>query len=243
MRLLLLIGVVTLCKSEDLVAMGCDRDPTLRFCKTHAAKTTERGGSEITEKDKIACAELRHEYVKVCALSGQHKIDEKEDEFCQAFENICFRIPKDEPDQSTVPTALMRELKPIDEKSDENDEGSATTTREPIKKKKKRIDFTKFCKEFKNRYLFVCPDPFRFGQKAVVFCPIYSERCHVPLPDRPVVPTRKPPAGRKTNSVDRICRSYRGFAETYCNNPFTLSQPQYREGCEKYWRFCTRRNG
>ncbi|ETN79459.1 hypothetical protein NECAME_09795 [Necator americanus] len=110
-------------------------------------------------------------------------------------------------------------------------------------KKKKRIDFTKFCREFKNRYLFVCPDPFRFGQKAVVFCPIYSERCHVPLPDRPVVPTRKPPPGRRSSTVERVCRSYRGFAETYCNNPFTLSQPQYREGCEKYWRFCTRRNG
>ncbi|KAK6057868.1 hypothetical protein COOONC_04574 [Cooperia oncophora] len=112
------------------------------------------------------CAELRHEYVKVCALSGQHKIDKKEDEFCQAFENICFRISKEDPDQSTaptVPTALIRELKPINDASDEGEE--RTTTRQPERKKKKRIDFTKFCKEFKNRYLFVCPDPFRFGQK------------------------------------------------------------------------------
>ncbi|EYC44785.1 hypothetical protein Y032_0449g1653 [Ancylostoma ceylanicum] len=242
MRLLLLLCAASFCYARDLVAMGCVRDPSLPFCKAHAARTVRKDNSEVTQKDKEACAELRLEYVKVCAMSGQHKVDEKESEFCQAFENICFRIPKEEPDQVTVPTALMRELKPIDDDSIEI-EDRTTTTREPEKKKKKRIDFTKFCKEFKNRYLFVCPDPFRFGQKAVVFCPIYSERCHVPLPDRPVVPTRKPPPGRRSSTVERVCRSYRGFAETYCNNPFTLSQPQYREGCEKYWRFCTRRNG
>ncbi|CAJ0607841.1 unnamed protein product [Cylicocyclus nassatus] len=219
--------------------MGCDRDSSLPFCKIHAAKT--RQNEDGAQKDKEACAELRLEYVKVCAMSGQHKVDEKEREFCQAFENICFSIPKEEPDQVTVPTALAKELKNFDD-GDEEDVERTTTTRQP-KKKKKRIDFTKFCKEFKNRYLFVCPDPLRFGQKAVVFCPIYSERCHVPLPDRPVVPTRKPPPGRRSNTVERVCRSYRAFAETYCNNPFTLSQPQYREGCEKYWRFCSRRYG
>ncbi|CAJ0557978.1 unnamed protein product, partial [Mesorhabditis spiculigera] len=32
-------------------------------------------------------------------------------------------------------------------------------------KKKKSINFTRFCKEFKTRYLYICPDPFRFGQK------------------------------------------------------------------------------
>ncbi|WKX95524.1 hypothetical protein Q1695_012184 [Nippostrongylus brasiliensis] len=242
MRLFLLGATFLLCDAADLVSMGCARNPALPFCRAHATKTVAVSSSEITEKDKIACGELRNEYVKVCALSGQHRTNAKEDEFCEAFENICFRIPKNEPDQATVPTALIRELKPIDAESDDRDASDAIT-RTPEKKKRKRIDFTKFCREFKNRYLFVCPDPFRFGQKAVVFCPIYSERCHVPLPDRPVIPTRKPSTGRRTNAVDRICRSYRGFAEAYCNNPFTLSQPQYREGCEKYWRFCTRRHG
>ncbi|KAK6734074.1 hypothetical protein RB195_017694 [Necator americanus] len=244
MRLLLLVCVASVVDGMDLVSLGCVRNPSLSFCRAHAAKTAAahtKINPEITQKDKEACAELRLEYVKVCAMSGQHKVDEKESEFCQAFENICFRIPKEEPDQVTVPSALRRELKPIDEDSKEAEDRTATD-RQP-EKKKKRIDFTKFCREFKNRYLFVCPDPFRFGQKAVVFCPIYSERCHVPLPDRPVVPTRKPPPGRRSSTVERVCRSYRGFAETYCNNPFTLSQPQYREGCEKYWRFCTRRNG
>ncbi|KAE9420745.1 hypothetical protein Angca_000351 [Angiostrongylus cantonensis] len=221
--------------------MGCNRDPTLAFCKAHAAKTAAASSNEITEKDKEACGELRLEYVKVCAMTSQRKLDDKESEFCQAFENICFRIPKDEPDQATVPTALIRELAPIDVDSEENNERA--TTRTPENKKKKRINFTKFCEEFMNRYLFVCPNPFRFGQKAVVFCPIYSERCHVPLPNRPVVPTRKPPLGRRSRAIERLCRSYRGFAETYCSNPFALSQSRYREGCERYWRFCVRRNG
>ncbi|KHJ77371.1 hypothetical protein OESDEN_23009 [Oesophagostomum dentatum] len=97
-------------------------------------------------------------------MSGQHKVDEKESEFCQAFENICFRIPREEPDQVTVPSALKEELRPIHDDSKEVQE-SASNSAAPERKKKKRIDFTKFCKEFKNRYLFVCPDPFRFGQK------------------------------------------------------------------------------
>ncbi|GMR37843.1 hypothetical protein PMAYCL1PPCAC_08038, partial [Pristionchus mayeri] len=106
-----------------------------------------------------------------------------------------------------------------------------TTTRKP--------DFTEFCRKFKNRYLFVCPNPFRFGQKAVVFCPIYSERCDVPLPDKPVVPQRKG-SGRNV-AVHRLCASYANFANQYCHNPLFLSQAQYRESCEKYWRFCSPR--
>ncbi|VDO73469.1 unnamed protein product [Heligmosomoides polygyrus] len=162
----------------------------------------------------IACAELRLEYVKVCALSGQHKTDVKEDEFCQAFENICFRIPKHEPDQATVPSVVFHA---------------------PGEQQLRRNVIFRGIRSTRGGHLHEF--------QAVVFCPIYSERCHVPLPDRPVVPTRKPPAGRRTSAVERLCRSHRGFAEMYCNNPFTLSQPQYREGCEKYWRFCRRRSG
>lgn len=32
-----------------------------------------------------------------------------------------------------------------------------------------RPDFTEFCSRFKNRYLFICPNPFRFGQKVHFF--------------------------------------------------------------------------
>ncbi|KAH7695636.1 Protein T01D1.3, partial [Aphelenchoides avenae] len=96
-------------------------------------------------------------------------------------------------------------------------------------------DYSEFCAEYKQRFLYVCPDPFRFGQRAAVFCPIYSERCHVTVPDRPVVPTEKPPV----SPARRICSQYRAFAITYCNNPFALQQPNVREGCEKYRRFCT----
>uniref|UniRef100_A0A1I7X9M4 CX9C domain-containing protein n=1 Tax=Heterorhabditis bacteriophora TaxID=37862 RepID=A0A1I7X9M4_HETBA len=106
MRLVILLSLARMSMTSDLVAMGCDRDPSLSFCKTRvfAAKThKEKQDTVITEKDKQACAELRMEYVKVCAMSAQHKAEEKETEFCQAFENICFRIPKEEPDQQTIP--------------------------------------------------------------------------------------------------------------------------------------------
>uniref|UniRef100_A0A0K0D1A5 BPTI/Kunitz inhibitor domain-containing protein n=1 Tax=Angiostrongylus cantonensis TaxID=6313 RepID=A0A0K0D1A5_ANGCA len=181
-----------------------------------------------------ACGELRLEYVKVCAMTSQRKLDDKESEFCQAFENICFRIPKDEPDQATVPSQDLSYYSFYIVSISFSTVMDSHIRRHfrPENKKKKRINFTKFCEEFMNRYLF-----------AVVFCPIYSERCHVPLPNRPVVPTRKPPLGRRSRAIERLCRSYRGFAETYCSNPFALSQSRYREGCERYWRFCVRRNG
>ncbi|CAD6192026.1 unnamed protein product [Caenorhabditis auriculariae] len=194
--------------------------PTLLVAESEE-QTGRKQKRDDSDKDKAACAELREEYIRVCAKSAQHKKDAKEEEFCQAFDNICLAVSPDDPD------------------------GPVVTEPEPSrKKKKKRIDFTRFCKEFKNRYLYVCPDPFRFGQKAIVFCPIYSERCHVPLPDHPVVPTRKPAGGRSGGStVDQICRSYRGFALNYCNNPLLTAQAQYRTACDKYWRYCGHRNG
>ena len=86
-------------------------------------------------------------------------------------------------------------------------------------------------------------DPFRFGQRAAVFCPIYSERCNLPVPEKPVPPTQKPPVnplGEALSNRSRVCAQYRGFAIAYCNNPFALQRPDVREGCSKYRRWCTR---
>lgn len=47
-------------------------------------------------------------------------------------------------------------------------------------------DYTLFCEEYKQRFLYVCPDPLRFGKRAAIFCPIYSERCKLPLPDHSI---------------------------------------------------------
>ncbi|CAI2347251.1 unnamed protein product [Caenorhabditis sp. 36 PRJEB53466] len=161
------------------------------------------------KEDTQACGSLRSEYVRVCTGQNTQKREQKDKDFCNAFENICFSIPEGEPDKPEGTSVST--LKP--------------PTDEPPKKK----NFAKFCREFKNRYLYVCPDPFRFGQKAIVFCPVYSEKCQVPLPDKPVVPQRKSSKRRGGGgAVDQLCRSYRGFAMNYCSNPFLTSQGQYR---------------
>ncbi|CAJ0963167.1 unnamed protein product, partial [Mesorhabditis belari] len=236
--------------------MGCDRDPSLPFCAkvepnlddspTQIVVRTERATESASEKDRVACHELRQEYSEKC----EH--ERREPDFCQAFENICVRLGES---PALTNSRVQSELSPLGEAAADADaedrifrkKTGESSENEPIpiaaptatnKKKKKRINFTSFCKEFKNRYLYICPDPFRFGQKAVLFCPIYSDHCHVPLPGKPVLPQRK----SKGTSVARLCAAYRGYAENYCNNAFFLSQPRYRDGCEKYWRFCLRRN-
>uniref|UniRef100_A0A914QJQ1 Uncharacterized protein n=1 Tax=Panagrolaimus davidi TaxID=227884 RepID=A0A914QJQ1_9BILA len=88
--------------------------------------------------------------------------------------------------------------------------------------------------------------PFRFGQRAAVFCPIYSERCHVPVPEKPILPTERPrtnPISEALSQRQRACVQYRSFAITYCNNPFALQSYNVRQGCEKYRRWCVRRSG
>ncbi|VDM28817.1 unnamed protein product, partial [Toxocara canis] len=111
------------------------------------------------------------------------------------------------------------------------------TTTKPVPRPER--DYAEFCREYKQRYLYVCPDPFRFGQKAIVFCPLYAERCQVSLPDKPVVPTSAPPHRHSQSStIARLCAQYRAFAATYCQNIFFLQQPRYRDACSKYWRFC-----
>uniref|UniRef100_A0A0M3IWJ6 Nudix hydrolase domain-containing protein n=1 Tax=Ascaris lumbricoides TaxID=6252 RepID=A0A0M3IWJ6_ASCLU len=96
---------------------------------------------------QAACKELREEFMYECALTSTYKVKESSLEFCHAYENVCFDIPEDEPDQ---PTTTLR-----------------STT---IKKLEPRHhhDYTLFCREYKQRYLYVCPNPLRFGEKAIV---------------------------------------------------------------------------
>ncbi|GMT16282.1 hypothetical protein PFISCL1PPCAC_7579, partial [Pristionchus fissidentatus] len=178
---------------------------------------------KITDNDKTACRELKDEYRRVCLDPGHRS---REEEFCRAFDNVCIRL-------ASKSRPSIREHLTASQGEDEQ-EGSFSSS---IPSTSRRPDFTEFCRRFKNRYLFVCPNPFRFGQKAVVFCPIYSERCDVPLPDKPVVPQKKNKSGRNF-AVDRLCASYANFASQYCSNALFLAQAQYRASCEKYWRFC-----
>ncbi|CAL2034961.1 unnamed protein product [Caenorhabditis brenneri] len=188
-----------------------------------------RSSREAEKKqDTVACGELREEYVRVCTGSNTKRREQKDKDFCNAFENICFSIPEGEPDK----------LKDSDNAASSRTPAVAPTPIDSSEQPHRKRNFARFCKEFKNRYLYVCPDPFRFGQKAIVFCPVYSEKCQVPLPDKPVVPQRKSSRKRGGGAVNQLCRSYQGFAMNYCNNPLLTAQSQYRAACDKYWRYC-----
>uniref|UniRef100_A0A914DYR7 Uncharacterized protein n=1 Tax=Acrobeloides nanus TaxID=290746 RepID=A0A914DYR7_9BILA len=171
------------------------------------------------DKDTVACRELHEEYRNECSRRPDLK---QSNEFCVAFENVCFQIHESDPDQ---PVGITRQIE---------------TTERPVVASTKR-DYSQFCQEYKQRFLYVCPDPFRFGQRAAVFCPVYSERCNVPIPEKPVTPTDRPTVIGIQQSTQRICAQYRNFAVGYCNNPFALVQPNVAKGCEKYRRFCTTR--
>ncbi|CCD71493.1 BPTI/Kunitz inhibitor domain-containing protein [Caenorhabditis elegans] len=193
-----------------------------------------RASREAEKKqDTVACGELRDEYVRVCTGANTKRREQKDKDFCNAFENICFSIPEGEPDKAKDAEVTGPRTAAI------SPESAAAVRGETTGSAHKKTNFARFCKEFKNQYLYVCPDPFRFGQKAIVFCPVYSEKCHVPLPDKPVIPQRKSHRKRGPGgAVNQLCRSYQGFAMNYCNNPILTAQSQYRTACDKYWRFC-----
>uniref|UniRef100_A0A0K0ESP6 BPTI/Kunitz inhibitor domain-containing protein n=1 Tax=Strongyloides stercoralis TaxID=6248 RepID=A0A0K0ESP6_STRER len=182
----------------------------------HLLLRIKRDENGLTNKDKEACRELNSEYRKVC---GTRQPDKESKDFCDAYENVCFEISANEPDQNTV--------KP------------PRTTEPPFTKiKVHKTDWVAFCKEYKPRFLYVCPNPFPYGQKAIVFCPLYSERCNLAVPERPIHPNS---GTFSKDARNNLCSEYRGFAARYCNNPLAMTQPNVRDGCEKYARFCLNR--
>uniref|UniRef100_A0AC34Q0Q4 Uncharacterized protein n=1 Tax=Panagrolaimus sp. JU765 TaxID=591449 RepID=A0AC34Q0Q4_9BILA len=190
---------------QSVEALACSRNPGLPYCK--AFEATVRDRREDKEKDAVACRELRTEYISSCT---RDKISTKNDEFCNAYENVCFRIPNGEPDQP----ATTRKPRPRVGTASVVEEVQEVATEAP---KVPRKDYTEFCKEYKQRFLYVCPDPFRFGQRAAVFCPIYSERCNVPVPEKPVPPTQRPPISAINEALtnrQRVCASYRAQVDT-----------------------------
>uniref|UniRef100_A0A0N5BBG7 ShKT domain-containing protein n=1 Tax=Strongyloides papillosus TaxID=174720 RepID=A0A0N5BBG7_STREA len=175
-----------------------------------------REDSGLTNKDKEACRELNAEYRKVC---GTRQPDKESKDFCDAYENVCFEISPNEPDQNTIKTPI--------------------TTEPPftkVKAKARKTDWVAFCKQYKPRFLYVCPNPFPYGPRAIVFCPLYSERCNLAVPERPVNPNSSSSFSKKARN--NLCEQYRGFAAQYCGNPVAMMQPNVRDGCEKYRRFC-----
>lgn len=203
------------------------------------------------------CNQLRAEYRTTCTVDKPEKVL---NEFCGAYENVCFKIPRGEPDQSLVPaSSTFGDADEYETSVNKYDNSKYATAVEPNMEETlppldrtdlwrtlpsptsaPSRDYSEFCDEYKQRFLYVCPDPFRFGQRAAVFCPIYSERCKLPVPDRPIPPESKQrPVAGNANPVQQLCNQYRGFALVYCANPFIAQQPTIRDGCQKFWKFCT----
>ncbi|VDD93899.1 unnamed protein product [Enterobius vermicularis] len=249
---ILIISIQAHAIADAALNAACDQNPSLPQClsknKAMGATTTsleEKTGDEKERfrqaaADRAACIELREEYIKVCAISSSRKVESESKEFCDAYETVCFEISEGEPDQPTISTRLCVRTNLL--RTPSNFSYTAIPTSTPVPRRTAK-DYTELCREYKQRYLYVCPDPFRFGQKAIIFCPLYAQKCHVPLPDKPVLPTRAPPYGISrsvSSTVDRLCAQYRTFAVTYCNEPSILAQPRYRDACDKYNRFCIR---
>ena len=143
---------MALSTDQTAEAIACSRNPDLPYCKAFGARTVARDRREDREKDVVACKELRTEYIASCT---RDKISTKNNEFCNAYENVCFSIPSGEPDQPIKPkNSEVRESRRVVEAPEE-----PTTTVEP---KSQRKDYTEFCKEYKQRFLYVCPGELRF---------------------------------------------------------------------------------
>uniref|UniRef100_A0A0N5A949 DUF4789 domain-containing protein n=1 Tax=Syphacia muris TaxID=451379 RepID=A0A0N5A949_9BILA len=194
---------------------------------------------------QAACIELREEYVNACAMLSRHKIPTTTKEFCEAYETVCFDIPENEPDQPTLPTELVCKFFLSKKYKTVNNFTCSPPFQEilhstPVPSKKHNPkDYTLACRYYKQRYLYVCPDPLRYGQKAVIFCPLYAEKCRVPLPGKPVVPNNEQHSERSMLSTIRnLCAQYKQTAGVFCNN-FPITRPEAREACERYKRFCS----
>ncbi|KAI6196806.1 hypothetical protein M3Y94_01152600 [Aphelenchoides besseyi] len=203
---ILVVFVVSQTSEEQSTA--CAQNPQLSFCRDSEVRRAPAKGKKA-EKDKKACKVLQDEFEQNCK-----DVEPKEqDEFCSAYKNVCLQ---DDPQPTTEPTTTERST---------TTESSDNSTRQ---------DYHEFCKSYNQRFRYVCPDPIRFGPRAAVFCPIYSERCNLTPPERSVVPkptTRSP--------MFRMCGQYQRFASSYCGNQFALQFGQIREGCMKYQQFCS----
>jgi len=242
--LFLLPGSLSL--QSDLITIACSRRPTLPYClgkaaeprqRIAAAKTQQEGavvhsrppGFVLSPADRQVCKDLAVEFHRLCG--AEHDIQDQPaetNEFCEAYENVCFKIANEE---QPVDDNEAKKPEPI---KSQNETITAIVSNSPSPTE----DFSEFCREFKRRYLYVCPDPFRFGAKAIVFCPQYAERCNEALPGRPVLPNDQE---GKINIRAALCRKYRTFASNYCNNPLFASQPRIQGACVKFYRFCEKK--
>ncbi|CAD5210654.1 unnamed protein product [Bursaphelenchus okinawaensis] len=197
---------------------------------------------------------------------NDEKVEEDDNDLTTTTKTTRFnrKQSNSEDDALTTSSKTSKAAKSVQSSSGKIDQESSATSRKATKSSKtsesskpsetsekgetEEKDYSEFCAEYKRRFLYVCPDPFRFGQRAAVFCPVYAERCHVPLPDKPIVPTDPPPPTSEdlvaqNPFAQQICNQYQGFAASYCQNLAALQMGVVRDGCNKYQRYCTKRGG
>lgn len=145
-------------KTAEVIA--CSRDPSLPYCRALGFKTSVRNRREDREKDETACRELRLEYRNICT---RDKLAMENDEFCAAYENVCFQIPKGEPDQPLARRSSVDPSTTVETPSVTDDQQSKSLPSTPKK------DYTEFCKEYKQRFLYVCPGNSFITFKIIIF--------------------------------------------------------------------------
>ncbi|CAD5213822.1 unnamed protein product [Bursaphelenchus xylophilus] len=254
---------------------NCDINPNLPFCDNTEDNDMVAMNNDDS-KDQRACHLLRKEYYmsctgktkkrdefcaayeNICTREGLEEFGLNDDTSSKRTKKVKKRKTKRPAKKSTTATTEAPEddrkaSGKVDQSSSDTSKRSTRapkatkSTKRPSSAVEAAKDYTDFCAEYKRRFLYVCPDPFRFGERAAIFCPVYSERCHVPLPDKPVVPTDPPPQtsedivaqGAQNPFAQQICAQYRGFATNYCQNPTAMQMPVVRDGCDKYRRYCT----
>ncbi|KAI6242858.1 hypothetical protein M3Y99_00194500 [Aphelenchoides fujianensis] len=212
--LFLLIRLSASQSSKESQAAICTQNPWLHFCRYDSDPEIRRAPArdKKAEKDKKACKVLQEEYDQNC-----RDVNPKDqDEFCSAYKNVCFTSEAQSDVQQAETTEKPTETTPA---------GNST-----------RPNYHAFCKNYNQRFKYVCPEPLRFGPRAAVFCPIYSERCDMTPPERSVLPTAAP----RPNPMVRMCGQYTRFASSYCTNQFALQySQQVRDGCSRYQQFCS----
>uniref|UniRef100_A0AC35U4L7 DUF19 domain-containing protein n=1 Tax=Rhabditophanes sp. KR3021 TaxID=114890 RepID=A0AC35U4L7_9BILA len=165
--------------------------------------------------------------LNVLNVSSQEGDDSACNTLKKEYEEICF---------SSAPIAAIAETKAFCDAFKQTCSHIISTNRIPMSSKANK----KYCKDYREKFQFVCPDPTRFGKytaAALAFCPRYQGRCRdEPLPSQPVEAEKKKHIYFR--EINFICEQYEDYFKTYCTNPIVLKVPKYQKGCYMYKTFC-----
>ncbi|CAJ0956248.1 unnamed protein product, partial [Mesorhabditis belari] len=208
-----------LCKSNS-ESLFCQRRSSRRLDTVRSKQKVRVYGVQLSKIDE--------EYLRIAR-------ETHDDPSCpihkEEYDNVCFTIP---------PVQVLIETKAFCDAFVEmcND---MLKTNLFTRIKGFRIDFTKYCKRYKARFQFVCPDPLRFhsyAEDAVDFCIRYQERCpEVEVPSAPILFKEKHDH-IYVREIKQFCDKLANFAANYCTNPDILKVPKYQFPCGLYKYQC-----